>query len=122
MADRVDFIPTKRRSKFGGHVYYDKRNYAEREAIRAAYTGGVHEGPFRLVIEAHKRLPASRPKRIKSEPNTSVPDADNIAKSFMDALNGLAYEDDRACVELVVRKLDKERIPSDYCTFEVIEA
>ena len=35
---------------------------------------------------------------------TKKPDADNIAKIIMDALNGVAYEDDRQVVELIVRK------------------
>ena len=32
------------------------------------------------------------------------PDTDNIAKSVLDALNGLAYGDDKQIVELKVRK------------------
>lgn len=31
-------------------------------------------------------------------------DADNIAKSVLDGLNGIAYEDDEQVVELLVRK------------------
>ena len=31
-------------------------------------------------------------------------DADNIAKSVLDGLNGIAYEDDDQVVELLVRK------------------
>ena len=35
---------------------------------------------------------------------TQKPDADNIAKSVLDALNGLAYADDKQIVTLVVDK------------------
>lgn len=39
---------------------------------------------------------------------TKKPDADNIAKVVLDALNGIAYPDDKQVVELVVRKRFEE--------------
>lgn len=38
------------------------------------------------------------------EPYTHKPDADNVAKAVLDALNGLAYEDDSQVQELVIIK------------------
>ena len=35
---------------------------------------------------------------------TVKPDCDNLAKSILDSLNGLAYHDDKQVVELVVKK------------------
>ena len=37
-------------------------------------------------------------------PHTKRPDADNVAKAIMDALNGHAYNDDSAIALLTVRK------------------
>lgn len=39
---------------------------------------------------------------------TKKPDADNIAKSILDSLNGIAYHDDSQVVELNVTKLYSE--------------
>lgn len=37
------------------------------------------------------------------------PDVDNIAKCYLDALNGAAYEDDRQIVELRVLERNRRR-------------
>ena len=42
---------------------------------------------------------------------TSKPDTDNIAKSILDSLNGIAYKDDKQVVDLRVRKQYAE-VPS----------
>lgn len=48
---------------------------------------------------------SDRKKKAKSgQPCTKRPDADNIAKAILDALNGLAYDDDSQIVDLTVRK------------------
>ena len=38
------------------------------------------------------------------KPYTKKPDADNLAKAILDALNGVAYPDDAQIVKLTVRK------------------
>lgn len=42
---------------------------------------------------------------------TTKPDTDNIAKSILDSLNGIAYKDDKQVVKLTVEKRYDE-IPS----------
>ena len=42
---------------------------------------------------------------------TTKPDTDNIAKSILDSLNGIAYKDDKQVVDLRVRKQYAE-VPS----------
>lgn len=42
---------------------------------------------------------------------TVKPDTDNIAKSILDALNGIAYNDDKQVVTLIVQKWYAE-VPS----------
>lgn len=67
------------------------------------------EAEIALEIDAYSLIPKSRPKHIKYEANTFKPDADNIAKLVMDALNGIAYKDDKQITELYVRKHERQR-------------
>lgn len=61
-------------------------------------------------ILAFVKIPKSMPKRdrMRAETNelapTKKPDADNILKLVMDALNGVAYEDDAQVVEVSCEK------------------
>jgi Holliday junction resolvase RusA-like endonuclease len=49
--------------------------------------------------------PKSAPKRTGSRlPHCKKPDAENLAKSVLDALSGLLYDDDRQIWRLVVEK------------------
>lgn len=64
---------------------------------------GPHE-PVILTVDAYRPLPESRPRRVRSEPDTYKPDADNEAKLVMDALNGLVWADDAQVVDLHVVK------------------
>lgn len=65
--------------------------------------------PVILTVDAYRPLPESRPRRVRSEPDTYKPDADNEAKLVMDALNGLAWADDAQVVDLHVRKHPRAR-------------
>ena len=60
--------------------------------------------PLRVSIHVYRPLPGSKPKRITAEPDTLKPDADNIGKAVLDALNGVAFHDDAQVVELSVVK------------------
>ena len=52
------------------------------------------EGPVHLRMEFTRPLPKSYPKKRNGEQDTAKPDADNMAKSVMDALTGVAWRDD----------------------------
>lgn len=62
-------------------------------------------------IKAYYPIPKSfsKVKHIKAEDGfiypTKKPDADNIAKSILDSLNGIAYRDDAQVITLEVYKL-----------------
>ena len=66
--------------------------------------------PVAVTITACHPIPASASKKARQamEGNTVLPmrkpDADNIAKAVLDALNGLAYADDKQVVCLTVCK------------------
>ena len=59
-----------------------------------------YEGPVSLLIAArwrHAKSPQWRRELAEAEnwPRPKTPDIDNIVKLILDALNGVAYEDDR---------------------------
>jgi Holliday junction resolvase RusA-like endonuclease len=68
------------------------------------------DSPLRVSITAYYPIPARTPKSKRAEMldggahATKKPDADNVAKIILDALNGTAYEDDAQVVQLSVRK------------------
>ena len=51
---------------------------------------------------------AKKKRELMGKPYTKKPDADNLAKAILDALNGVAYPDDAQIVKLTVRKRDGE--------------
>lgn len=99
-----------------GNTYMPSEYKAYKRRVAEAYAaaGGLDFGsaPVAVSIDVMRELPGSRPKRVKSEPDTFRPDVDNIAKGVMDALNGVAYEDDSQVVSLCVLKCDRERTPT----------
>lgn len=95
------------RGKFG-KAYTPSRHpvNAYRRAIAAAAVeagAGVHEQPVQCVIDAVFARPKSH-ARMKTPPALPVADCDNIAKAVQDALNGVAWKDDRQVGRLVVEK------------------
>lgn len=110
----------KQRPRLGGRTAYTPkktRDYEERvrEAFRSSYYGFVPvfmKGiPVKACIEIIQQIPKSwsNSKTIKAERGEIVPtsrngDVDNIAKSILDALNGLVYEDDCQVTTLMVVK------------------
>lgn len=94
-------------------VYADPKTAEFEKRVAAAFEewcgGWKAEGPVAVRIDSFRPLPKSRPKRVNSEPDAFKPDADNIAKAVLDALNGIAYEDDAQVVDLRVVKHERER-------------
>lgn len=113
------FVPTKRRPKFirKGRAYDPKANKSEAAAIREAWAEQVGEwksdGPIGVAIDVFRKLPKDRPKRVESESDTFKPDVDNIAKAVLDALNGVAFDDDSQVVRLRCSKHPRKRRESD---------
>lgn len=85
-------------------------------AYLAAYCGArMLEGPIRVTITAVYQIPGSASKADKiamilgKVRPTRKPDADNIGKAVLDALNGVAYQDDKAVVDVRVVKIYGDR-------------
>lgn len=70
----------------------------------------MRDEPVEVVISAWMEPPASAPKARRAamlsgqERPTKRPDLDNIAKTILDALNGLAWKDDSQVVSLTISK------------------
>lgn len=60
--------------------------------------------PVAVRIVVRKALPTSSPKNLIEEIDYTLPDLDNVAKLVMDALNGVAYVDDKQVQELVIER------------------
>ncbi len=88
--------------KYGRYTPAKTRLYEEkvRAAYRAACPGEYFHGRFSAGYRAYYRIPDSWSKKKKEaaegdELVIGKPDADNILKIILDALNGVAYDDDR---------------------------
>ena len=103
----VPFCAGKQRPRFTkNHAYKSNDETLREEAIALAFeeAGGAAAPkgvPVHVLITAKK----SSTKRA-DEPFVMKPDADNIAKLVLDALNGKAWHDDSQIVSLKVVKLD----------------
>lgn len=114
-----------------GHAYDTERNMADKAMIAALYrdacrldpamrpTCAPKRVPVAIEITVSRELPQSRPRRVTSEPDVHKPDVDNVAKLVLDALNGIAYEDDAQVGRLVVQKLPRRRLIEDHVTVTV---
>lgn len=64
--------------------------------------------PLRVSVDAFFSVPKSTSKKQKMKmdgaPHIKKPDADNVVKAVLDALNGLAFEDDSRICDLKVVK------------------
>lgn len=120
----ANLIPVKRRPRIAtkgrhAHAYTPTATLEEEAIVGACYRGEKYTGAVRLTLHIFKALPKRAPKNIQRERNLSTPDADNVLKAVMDALNGIAYDDDSQVCEIHVYKHDKTRRAGDSIRFSV---
>ena len=88
----------------------DVREAALKAAAIQGYTKADKHTALAVSITAWFPVPASWPKKKRAAAMagdiypTAKPDADNLAKAILDALNGIAYHDDKQVVSCTVRK------------------
>lgn len=103
------------RTKNGGVHTYTPDKTAKYEALvtrcyRATIGYTIKYAPIGVEIEAYFPIPKSYPKKrvqdIAEERELPMkkPDCDNIVKIILDALNGVAYYDDKQVVDVRCRK------------------
>ena len=108
-------------STYGGHVtaHTPKETVEYENLVRISYINDVGheklEGELAADIDAFFPIPKSTSKKNRlamSEGkimHTKKPDADNIAKSVLDSLSGIAYDDDKQVCVLKVKKYYAEQ-------------
>lgn len=100
-----------------GHVYTDAKTASFEGMVRSfaaqamanaglAMASGV---PVRVLIAIAVPCPASYSRKRRAAALDGgvapfKPDVDNVAKSILDAMNGIVYDDDSRVVELAVSK------------------
>lgn len=105
-------VPKSRPRFANGRAYTPKRTKDFEQKVREAYTGEMYptDIPLMVLITAYLAIPKSARAKVSEGMIKGVirplkrPDADNIAKSITDALNGVAYADDKQIVRLTVAK------------------
>ena len=98
-------------------AYKDKKDVEYERLIRECFLKEAKdiepsERPIAIKIEAHYKLAKNTPKYVRemlfyndfNYVPQSKPDLDNIAKSVLDALNGVAYIDDKQIYSLTCNK------------------
>ena len=109
----------KQRPRMGrsGIVYTPKETLVYENYVKMCYSDYArqfewlpYENQVRAEIDVLVAVPKSDSKTKKKAKiegmirPTVKPDCDNSAKSILDSLNGLAYQDDKQVVELSIKK------------------
>lgn len=109
----------KQRPRMGrsGVVYTPKETLVYENYVKMCYSDYAnqfgwlpYENQVRAEIEVLVAVPKSDSKTKKKAKIEGMirpavkPDCDNLAKSILDSLNGLAYHDDKQVVELSIKK------------------
>lgn len=109
-------VQAKQRPRFNGKfAYTPKETVAYENWVKTCYLEKYRgqrplEKPLKVKIIAYYDIPKSTSKKKKQQMldneifPTVKPDTDNIAKSVLDSLNGIAYLDDKQVVKLIVEK------------------
>ena len=109
----------KQRPRMGrsGIVYTPKETLVYENYVKMCYSDYAnqfgwlpYENQVRAEIEVLVAVPKSDSKTKKKAKIEGMirpavkPDCDNLAKSILDSVNGLAYHDDKQVVELSIKK------------------
>ncbi|MCD7722732.1 MAG: RusA family crossover junction endodeoxyribonuclease [Clostridiales bacterium] len=100
-----------------GQMYTPQKTRDYETRIQLEYNRQGYRGiafapdvPLQLQIDAYFAIPKSKSKKVKEQMSrwvilpTIKPDFDNIAKIVCDALNGVAYYDDKQIVNAQINK------------------
>lgn len=104
-----------RHSRASGTTYTPRETKLHEQLIQREFRKQCRDrfpegAQVRIIITAIMSVPKSTPKYRRADMlsgkirPTKKPDWDNIGKLVCDALNGVAYDDDKCVCEAVVRK------------------
>ena len=126
MSNKIEFIvPGKAQAKqrpkfnrFSGRAYTPKQTISFENWVKDCYFRSISsidnkptDKPLKVAITMYVEIPQSKSKKQKEKMLTGEikpvvkPDVDNVAKSILDALNGIVYLDDKQIIELDIEKL-----------------
>jgi Holliday junction resolvase RusA-like endonuclease len=98
----------KERPRFsmkGGYAYTSAKTRTFEDLVKTYYKGPKFEGPVSLALTfSPTRVTVCVTEMPDTEPSKLRGDVDNYVKSVSDALNGLAYDDDKQIHKLSGRK------------------
>lgn len=111
----MDEIVGKLRPRFlkTGRTYTPKKTVKAEKRIRELYQRWYSDdmkdytGDIGLYVCYVRELPKSAPKRRIGEKDLGKPDIDNVLKLIMDALQGLAYKDDKQITDAAIVKMNR---------------
>ena len=99
-------------TKFGAYTPQKTVNYEN--LVKLSFIGEKLTGQLKMSIKAYFAIPKSVSKKKhklmieeKIRP-TKKPDCDNVLKIICDALNTIAYDDDKQIVEMEISKFYSE--------------
>lgn len=103
-----------------GHTYTPDKTRLYEDRVRASYKQLFKEPPtdeavtisIIVIMTPAKSLSKKKRAELMEHPPIKKPDVDNIAKIILDALNGIAWMDDKQVCSLSVCKAwgDKETV------------
>lgn len=122
-----------RATTVNGHVrMYDKKEMVDYKGfiklMASQQCKTLMTGPLGLSIHAYRKMPKDFSKKkialaiSKYLYPSTKPDADNYAKSVMDALTGIVWADDGCVVELNVCKLYSDKPRLEIVVYEMKES
>lgn len=130
----IDGVPVaKGRPRLGRYGTYTPKKTQEYEKYVkmcwVAKYGSIQpsEQPLEMNIVFYMPIPKSYSKKQRAEilngrlKHTKKPDIDNLIKSVLDALNGLAYADDSKIIKVAAEKQYSEKPKTELSIKEVSE-
>jgi len=102
-----------------GHIFTPEKTALYENWVKTCYLSRTDKeiliGELKATIHAYYGIPKSKSLKVKRDMLDGVlrpikkPDADNVSKVILDALNKIAYGDDAQIVELTVSKFYAEQ-------------
>lgn len=95
----------------GGRTYTPSDTVQYENLVKTCYGGGMFSEPIEARLLVGFPIPASWSKKKQTAAIAGeiypekTPDCDNVLKIVLDALNGIAYDDDKRVVVAKVRKV-----------------
>lgn len=121
---------TKERARFrNGRAYTPIKTRAYQERVARIWREKYPEpnaGAVAIYVQFYLRIPSSWTKAKKDRAErgeilpTVRPDVDNLAKCIFDGLNGVAYQDDKQIVQMIVSKRYSKNPRTRVCVSEVV--